>query len=79
MDQKTGLVRYFNEGIKLNDKVFMLENIDGYLLETETGVRALIEKVAVFHFNQLQQVPKFALCGMYRSDGMAEWWLQAMN
>ena len=67
LDQKTGLVRYFNEGIKMNDKVFMLENIDGYLLETETGVRALIEKVAVFHFNQLQQVPKFALCGMYRS------------
>ena len=62
-EEATRPAKHFSNGIR--EEVFT--GIPAIFSKQRPVLEPWIEKVAVFHFNQLQQVPKFALCGMYRS------------
>lgn len=66
LDEATGLIRYFNDGIKVDGKSFMLDDIDGYISNVNARVCELVEAIAHFHYQLLEAIPKFAICGMYK-------------
>lgn len=67
LDEATGRIRYFNDGIRVDSRSFMLEDIDAYLSDVTSRVRALIESIADYHFRKLDPVPHFAMCGVYKA------------
>lgn len=66
LDEATGRIGYFNDGIKIENRSFMLEDIDAYLGDVEARVRELVESIAGYHFQKLDPAPHFAMCGFYK-------------
>ena len=65
LDEQTHRIRYMNDGIRRANGILVFEDIEAYLLEAETNVRSLVDAVAQFHFDRLEPIPHFAVCGVY--------------
>jgi len=65
LDSQTGKVRYFNDGLGNQRRVFVIEDVVAVLNEYETYVTRLLNAIAAQSFEQVEKKPYFQICGIY--------------